>query len=67
MTGVHNPTLLSRKAEAPPKCSINNKDAGKYRRVKPELQLYALQYQLSPAYEAYLREALAPTAGGLGK
>ena len=32
----------------------------KYARVKPELQLYALQYQLSPEYEDYLHEALKP-------
>ena len=37
-----------------------NGSPAKYTQVKPELQLYALQYQLSPAYDDYLREALTP-------
>jgi len=48
------------------KFRINNSPE-KYERAKPELQLYALQYQLSPEYEVYLRDALAPTSGMPGK
>jgi len=36
-----------------------NGNPEKYVRAKPDLQLYALQYQLSPEYEAYLRDAIS--------
>lgn len=36
-----------------------NGDLDKYARVKPDMQLYALQYQLSPEYDRYLRDAIS--------
>ncbi len=39
------------------KFRVNGK-ADRYAQIKPDLQLYALQYQLSPEYDQYLRDVL---------